>query len=54
MALYVEEKMVLKSNYYQRASLDRLSRLAETTSRTEASILREALEEILQKYRGEL
>ena len=54
VALYVEEKMVLKSNYYPRASLDRLSRLAETTSRTEASILREALDEILQKYRSEL
>ena len=43
VSIYVEEKMVLKSNYYSRASLDRLSKLAGRMNRTEASLLREAL-----------
>lgn len=51
VALYVEEKMVLKSNYYPRADLDRLSRVAASTSRTEASLLREALDDVFVKYR---
>jgi diguanylate cyclase len=51
VALYVEEKMVLKSNYYPRAALDRLARLATTNARTEASLLREALDDLLQKHR---
>ena len=51
VALYVEEKMVMKSNYYSRASLDRLSKLAVRQSRTEASLLREALDDLLQKLR---
>ena len=51
VAIYVEEKMVLKSNYYPRAELDRLARAAAATNRTEASLLREALDDMLQKYR---
>jgi diguanylate cyclase len=51
VALYVEEKMVLKSNYYPRESLDRLSRVAASTTRTEASLLREALDDLFTKYR---
>jgi diguanylate cyclase (GGDEF)-like protein len=51
VALYVEEKMVLKSNYYSRGSLDRLSRLAGRLNRTEASLLREALDDLIQKLR---
>ena len=51
VAIYVEEKMVLKSNYYSRASLDRLSKLAARLSRTEASLLREALDDLFQKLR---
>jgi diguanylate cyclase len=51
VAIYVEEKMVLKSNYYSRASLDRLSKLAGRLNRTEASLLREALDDLLQKLR---
>ncbi len=51
VALYVEEKMVLKSNYYSRASLDRLSKLAGRTNRTEASLLREALDDLIKKLR---
>lgn len=51
VAIYVEEKMVLKSNYYSRAALDRLSKLASRQNRTEASLLREALEDLIQKLR---
>jgi diguanylate cyclase (GGDEF)-like protein len=53
VALYVEEKMVLKSNYYPRADLDRLARLSAATERTEASLLREALEDLFRKHRRE-
>lgn len=49
VAIYVEEKMVLKSNYYEPAALHRLSRLSERTGRTEASLLREALDDLLAK-----
>lgn len=51
VAIYVEEKMVLKSNYYSRASLDRLSKLSARLSRTEASLLREALDDLFRKLR---
>ena len=54
VAIYVDEKMTLKSNYYSRANLDRLSKLSGATSRTEASLLREALDDLFQKYRDEL
>lgn len=54
IAIYVEEKMVLKSNYYSRASLDRLAKLSDATGRTEASLLREALDDALDKYRDQL
>jgi diguanylate cyclase (GGDEF)-like protein len=50
-AIYVDEKMTLKSNYYSRAGLDRLSKLSGATSRTEASLLREALDDLFEKYR---
>ena len=51
VAMYVEEKMVLKSNYYTRAALDRLAKLSSQTGRTEASLLREALDTLLDTYR---
>ena len=54
VAIYVEEKMTLKSNYYSRATLDRLNKLSNATGRTEASLLREALEDLLQKHRDRL
>jgi diguanylate cyclase (GGDEF)-like protein len=50
IAIYVEEKMVLKSNYYSRAGLDRLAKLAGATGRTEASLLREGLDDLVAKY----
>lgn len=51
VAIYIEEKMVLKSNYYPRGSLDRLANAAGSLNRTEASILREALDDMIQKLR---
>jgi diguanylate cyclase (GGDEF)-like protein len=54
VAMYVEEKMTLKSNYYSRASLDRLSKLSGATSRTEASLLREALDDLVEKHCDEM
>ena len=52
--IYVEERMTMKSNYYTRAQLDRLSKLSAATSRTEASLLREALDDLLVKHRDRL
>lgn len=53
-AIYVESKMVLKSNYYSRAGLDRLNKLSSARRRTEASLLREALDDLLTKHRDAL
>lgn len=53
ISIYVEEKMTLKSNYYTRGGLDRLSKLSRNTGRTEASLLREALDDLLEKHRGQ-
>jgi hypothetical protein len=53
VVVYIEEKMVLKSNYYPRADLDRLARLSAATDRTEASLLREALDDLFENHRGE-
>ncbi|HEX7022851.1 MAG TPA: GGDEF domain-containing protein [Trueperaceae bacterium] len=50
-AIFVESKMTLKSNYYSKASLERLAKLSAAQHRTEASLLREALDELLTKYR---
>ena len=54
VAIYVEDKMSLKSNYYSKATLDRLSKLSAATHRTEASLLREGLDDLLAKYKEEL
>ena len=54
VAIYVEDKMSLKSNFYPKAQLERLGKLSNATGRTEASILREGLEDVLVKYREEL
>ncbi|HTX00904.1 MAG TPA: GGDEF domain-containing protein [Acidimicrobiales bacterium] len=54
VAMYVEEKMVLKSNYYSKANLERLSKLSSATDRTEASLLREALDDLLDKHKDAL
>ncbi len=53
VAIYVEDKMVMKSNYYPRATLDRLAALSRATNRTEASLLREAADTLLERYAAE-
>ncbi len=50
VSIWVEDKMVLKSNYYDRAKLGRLAKLAQRLGRTEASLLREALDAILDQH----
>lgn len=52
VSIWIEEKMVLKSNYYSRASLDRLAKLAGRLERTEASLLREALDDLFVKVQA--
>lgn len=54
ISMYVEEKMTLKSNYYSKANLERLAKLSAATDRTEASLLREALDDLLYKHRDRL
>ena len=54
VALHVEEKMVLKSNYYSKANLERLAKLSSASDRTEASLLREALDDLLDKHKDVL
>jgi predicted DNA-binding protein len=46
--------MTLKSNYYPKAGLERLAKLSNALNRTEASLLREALDSLLGKYSEEL
>jgi predicted DNA-binding protein len=46
--------MTLKSNYYPKAALERLSKLSAATGRTEASLLREALDDLLARRSDEL
>jgi diguanylate cyclase len=54
VAMYVEEKMVLQSNYYSKANLERLAKLSSAPDRTEASLLREALDDLLDKHKDAL
>lgn len=51
MTIAAEEKMVLKSSYYTKAALRRLTKLAERTQQTEASHLRQALDAHLAVHR---
>jgi diguanylate cyclase (GGDEF)-like protein len=54
VAIYMESKMTLKSNYYSKASLEKLSKLSAALNKTEASLLREALEDLFVKHSSEL
>jgi diguanylate cyclase len=54
VAIYMESKMTLKSNYYSKASLEKLSKLSAALNKTEASLLREALDDLFVKYSEEL
>jgi diguanylate cyclase (GGDEF)-like protein len=49
IAIHVEERMILKSSYYTRPALHRLAKLSRRTGRPEASLLREALDELLAR-----
>lgn len=44
------ESMVLKSSYFTKTQVDRLAQLAKETEKTEAFLLREALDHLLKKY----
>ena len=50
VALTPGDEMVLKSSYYSAAQLGRLKALAERLGKKEAVLLREALDELLQRY----
>ncbi|MFC4427783.1 GGDEF domain-containing protein [Deinococcus navajonensis] len=52
--IYVESKMVLKSNYYPKSQLERLAKLSGALGRTEASLLREALDDLIARHRDAL
>jgi diguanylate cyclase len=54
LSIAVDERMVLKTSYYPPAALHRLAKLARRTGRPEASLLREALDDLLAKHRGDL
>ena len=54
VAIYQESKMTLKSNYYPKAALERLAKLSAALNRTEASLLREALDDLLVKHQDRL
>jgi len=44
------ESMVLKSSYFTKTQLDRLSELSKLNDKTEAFLLREALDNLFKKY----
>jgi predicted DNA-binding protein len=46
--------MITKTSYYTAPQLERLSALAKKTKRNEATLLREALDDILKKYDDQL
>lgn len=52
VAIHVEERMILKSSYYPRPALHRLTKLSRRTGRPEASLLREALDDYLARQPG--
>jgi diguanylate cyclase (GGDEF)-like protein len=49
-----DSRMVTKTSYYTRTQLERLAQLAKTLKRNEASLLREALDDVLKKYNDRL
>jgi diguanylate cyclase (GGDEF)-like protein len=50
VCLTPNEKMVMKSCYYPSSSLEKLRALARSSGRKEASLLREALDDLLRRY----
>ncbi|MCB0113664.1 MAG: diguanylate cyclase [Caldilineaceae bacterium] len=49
-----DSRMVTKTSYYTQTQLGRLSELAKSVKRNEATILREALDDVLKKYNDRL
>lgn len=45
-----DSRMITKTSHYTSTQLERLAHLAKRTSRNEASVLREALDDVLKKY----
>ncbi len=50
VCLAESENMILKSNYYTKTQLERLGELSKKTEKTEAFLLREALDDLFEKY----
>jgi diguanylate cyclase (GGDEF)-like protein len=49
-----DSRMVTKTSHYTATQLERLAQLATTLKRNEASVLREALDDVLKKYNDRL
>jgi len=49
-----DSHMVTKTSYYTGTQLERLAQLARMVKRNEASLLREALDDVLKKYNDRL
>lgn len=49
-----DSRMVTKTSHYTATQLERLAQLAKTLRRNEASVLREALDDVLKKYNDRL
>lgn len=45
------ESMVLKSSYFTKTQVDRLAKLSKDTEKTEAFLLREAVDDLFKKYK---
>lgn len=50
VCLAESENMLLKSNYYTKTQLERIGELSKKTDKTEAFLLREALDDLFEKY----
>jgi diguanylate cyclase len=49
-----DSRMITKTSYYTAIQLERLAQLAKTVKRNEATLLREALDDLLKKYNDRL
>lgn len=49
-----DSRMITKTSHYTATQLERLSQLAKTVKRNEASLLREAMDDLLKKYNDRL
>jgi hypothetical protein len=51
ISLPASAQMITKTSYYTQSQLEQLAELARKLDRTEAFLLREALDDLLRKYR---